>query len=391
LELRILTTDREVEALATELAALPEFGLDLESDGLFAYRAKVCTVQVALSRERVAVVDARAVSIAPLAGVLGKGGPVKIVHDVGFDARLLAEAGLVIGNVHDTAICARMLGRTATGLAGVLASELKCEMDKSMQQHDWRIRPLDAKMLAYLAADVVHLGALRGALFAEAEARGAEDAVLEETRYRIATSVESATRPDPRPAYVRVKGIERAGGPERAIVRVLAALREQEAERRDVPPHRVASAEALLAIARARPATVAQLRKVRGLAQGTPEAEAFAAKVCQGVAEGLAAGDIPPEDRSWFERPTIPGEVAATRRARERNLTVWRKARAAERGVDEQVVLPGHCLKAVAALEVADEAGLARVPGLGAFRLERDGRDILDALLGEPVPAGEAR
>ena len=93
---------------------------------MFAYRAAICTVQLGWqSAQRLAVADALGVPVTGLRQLLGTGGPTKIVHDVAFDARLLAEAGIALGNVHDTAIAARMLGRTATGLGSLLASELE--------------------------------------------------------------------------------------------------------------------------------------------------------------------------------------------------------------------------------------------------------------------------
>jgi hypothetical protein len=47
------------------------------------------------------------------------------------------------------------------------------------------------------------------------------------------------------------------------------------------------------------------------------------------------------------------------------------------------VVLPGHCLKDAADSEPAGLDELARIPGLGAFRVERDGAAILRTLKGE--------
>src|SRR5579859_912294 len=190
--MRVVRAESDLRALVREAAGAPRVAVDLEASGMFAYRAAVCTVQLAWGEgEARAVVDAMATPIAPLAGLLGEDGPVKIVHDVAFDARMLAEAGVPLGNVHDTSLAARMLGRAATGLASLLESELGVRIGKAMQHHDWRIRPLDDAMLAYLAADVAHLAALEGALWREVEARGIEDAVLEETRYRLASALDA--------------------------------------------------------------------------------------------------------------------------------------------------------------------------------------------------------
>ena len=230
------------------------------------------------------------------------------MHDVAFDARLLAESGIALANVHDTAVAARMLSRLATGLATLLDAELGVHIGKTMQQHDWRVRPLDDRMLDYLAADVVHLEALEQTLWTEVGGRGIEDAVLEETRYRIASAIAATQPPEVVPPYARVKGAGRLAERELAVLRVAAELREREAERRDVPPHKIAPADALIAIARARPTTAQELARVRGFPTGTPAGRAFAAALLPLLA---TAGDrIPEEERHYFEPVRVPAAQA---------------------------------------------------------------------------------
>lgn len=377
---RVVSSTADVESVAREVERAARVAVDIESNGMFVYHARTCVVQLSWDAE-IVVIDAISASLAPLERALGDAGPIKVVHDVAFDARMLAESGIALGNVHDTSICARMLGHAATGLASMLASALGVVIRKEMQHHDWSLRPFDDQALAYLATDVAHLAALDDALFGGARERGIEEEVLEETRYRIATATESAKTPDLRPPYVRVKGIERAKGPELAIMRGLAAVREREAERRDVPPHKVMPAEAMLAVARSRPATLAQLRRVRG----SPSNDAVAEEMLRAVIDGLAAGSIPDDERVWFERPRVPREELDARRQRESRLTAWRRDEAKRRKVDEQVVLPGHCVREIAEHGADRPEDLARVPGLGTFRVERDGEAIVRALRGEHV------
>src|SRR5262249_54040806 len=158
--------------------------------------------------------DALTAPLAPLAAVLGDEGPVKVVHDVAFDARLLAEQSIYLGNCHDTSIAARMLGRTSTGLATLLLGELGVTVDKSMQSHDWGKRPFDEPALAYLATDVLHLDALDDALWGAVEGAGIAAEVEEETRYRLRSAIAAARDADPRPPYARMKGVERVPSPE---------------------------------------------------------------------------------------------------------------------------------------------------------------------------------
>ena len=231
--------------------------------------------------------------------------------------------------------------------------------------------------------DVRHLEALAAKLWLEVRARGIEPEVLEETQYRIASAAASAALPPPPPeaAYLRLKGSDRLGDRQLATLRAVAAVREREAERRDVPVHQVASAEALVALVRARPTTVAEVARVRGFGLATPEALAFAGGLVRAIA---AAGDtLPPDERAHFHPVHPPAALVRVRRERENRLIAWRRSEAKLRTVDEQVVLPGHCLKHAAYTDVDTIDGLSHVPGIGGFRVERDGPAILRVLAGE--------
>jgi ribonuclease D len=383
---RIVASRDAVADLLGEVTRSTRVGVDVEASGMFTYRARPCTLQLAWDAgASVAIVDTLIVPVAELADFLGRTGPIKIVHDVAFDARLLAESGVELGNVHDTAIAARMLGRTATGLASLLESSLGLRIAKDKQQHDWRKRPLGASELAYLASDVESLDRLETALWREVIEKDIEREVLQETEYRLATAIAAAHAPPNGAAYLRIRGIDQLAERELAALRAIAELREDEARRRDVPPHRVMPSDALVEIARRRLTNGEGVLRVPGVSASTSAARALAAEIAHAVA---TAGDaLPEEERARLQRPRVPAAVSRARREREARLLAWRRAEAKRRGVDEQVVLPGHCVKDATDSEAAAVGDLARVPGIGAFRVERDGDAILRALRGE---GGEA-
>jgi ribonuclease D len=376
----LVASESELRALRAEVAHSARVAVDLEASGMFAYCARICTVQIA-AEGTFAAIDALSVPLESLRDLLGERGPVKIVHDVAFDARLLAESSIELGNVHDTALAAHMLGRTGTGLAALLASELGVHIEKGLQQHDWRVRPIDDAMLSYLASDVVHLEDLERVLWDEVTAKGIVCEVLEETRYRLASAISAAGKPPEQPPYLRVRGAGHLAERELAVLRVVADLREREALDRDVPPYKVVPNEALIAIARTRPTTSSEIGRIRGISLSTPAARAFASKLAVAVA---SAGEVLPElDRARLERMRTAPVDSRLRRERETHLVSWRRAEAKRRAVDEQVVLPGHCLKDAAAADAANLDDLRRVPGIGEFRIERDGGAILNALRGD--------
>ncbi len=121
------------------------------------------------------------------------------------------------------------------------------------------------------------------------------------------------------------------------------------------------------------------------MALASPAGRSFAAALAPLLA---TTGDhIPEDERHYFEPVRLPVAQARLRRQREVRLIAWRRAEAKRRGVDEQVVLPGHCLKDAVESDVETVEDLARVPGLGAFRLRQDGEAIVQAMRGEEEPA----
>jgi ribonuclease D len=345
---------------------------------MHAYRATACVIQLECEGE-VILIDALATSLLPLGDLLASHDTEKIVHDVAFDARILAEAGVKLANARDTSLAARMLSMPATGLASLLESELGVKIDKKMQQHDWGERPLTPAMLTYLAGDVIHLSELADRLFAAVRERGIAAEVEEETRYRLAQAIAGAGVDDPRPSYVRLKGVDRVPPEELPILRHLANIREIAARELDVPPYKVLGPDVLFEIARQKPETEAELGRIRG-ALGGRRARAIANDMLDAVAAGIEDGAIPDADRVWFEKVKLPGAVVRARRAREQRLTRWRKEEAKKRGVDEQVVMPGHCLQDLADVAEPSLEAIARVPGIGAFRIARDADGLLAAL-----------
>lgn len=381
--------------IVARAARAPRLALDVEANGLFVYRAALCVLQMAWEEEgglAVALVDTLATPVDPLRAVLGPGGPIKVLHDLSFDARLLDEVGSPLARVRDTSVAARLLGFTATGLSTLVASELGVTLDKRLQQYDWTRRPLLDEHLLYLAEDVRYLLALDDHLTRSADALDLAPEIAEECDHKLA----AARWPprDPRPAYVRIKGAAGLDPVGRAVLRRLVEAREAAAAAADVPPFKVVTNEVLLELSRRRPTSLAALSASRGAVIG--RAAQHTDELLRAIAEGLRDGDVPPDHAHFFQPPAHPPSRAelAARRAIEVRISAFRKAEAKRRGVDEQAVLPGHCAHDLADVLAAhgptDPAlpdAIARIAGIGAFRIERYGEAF--RALAEPREAKE--
>lgn len=355
-------------------------GVDVEGNGLFAYRARICTVQLAWDQgeqTKIAVIDALHVNVAALADLFGATSPRKVLHDLTFDARMLHDHGVDLQHVRDTSVAARLLGAKSTGLAAVLESELGIVLDKRHQQHDWSRRPLDPTHLEYLSNDVAHLLQLERTLMRKVIAQDIAAEIEAECAYKLHAAL--APPRDQRPAYARIKGVHRLDSIGRAVLMQLSAVREEIAEAIDVPPFKVISNEILLEFARKRPQSVDDLGRIRGALSG--RAGRYATRWLNAIRSGIEAGDVPASDRAYFVQPYFDRAAIAKRREIELKLSAFRRAEAERRGVNEQVVLPGHCLHDLAALlqtqmqtttpgDPDAVAKIASIAGIGAKRAE---------------------
>lgn len=365
-----LIVDRKelLPPLVSRLLDSPWLAVDAEGDGLYRYRSRLCTLQLATDGAA-AVVDPLSIEdLSALDPLLASDRPIKVVHDISFDARMLGARGLRFGRVFDTALAARFSGESNTGLASLLEKHLGVTVDKGLQHADWGERPITEERQRYLLDDVRHLVALAHVLYERARELDILEEIEEETRYAIARAFEPETERAP---YTRIKGSRELSGRRLSLLVALADEREKEAIARDVPPFRVAPNAALVEAARRTVSTVPELRRIRGLR----------AMPSEGLTRALAvaAHDDPPVEPTPVAPPP---EERARRRALEKTLTTWRAREATQRGVDVQVILPGHCLRDVVALDGPD--GLSGVAGLGEKRLRLYG-DALASMLCAPA------
>ncbi len=363
---QLIDDERALSGWLARVSGQPRIALDAEGDGMFRYRARLCTVQLAVADE-IAIVDTLAVSASAALGPLfGADGPEKIIHDASFDARMLQAYGAPLARVFDTAIAARFLGIAATGLSSLLAARFDIRLEKTHQQADWGKRPISEPMLRYLEEDVRHLELLYASLLEDVRAKDIEPEVREECAYVLSQALAGANSAGPSAPWMRIKGAGQLLPAQRALIRALAEERERIARLDDVPPGRLLSNDALLRLTLQSELNETLVRQALG-SRASAHAECFIACLAQ-AAEVCDA----PADEVQALCPTPPSLAQIeTKKRRRKWLTEFRAREAASRGVDLQVVLPGHCLADIADLPALDREQLGQVSGFGACRLER--------------------
>jgi ribonuclease D len=128
---------------------------------------------------------------------------------------------------------------------------------------NWSARPLSSDQIAYAAEDVQFLLPIHTYLQRRLQALDRAEWVREEFS-RLQTSVGEKSK-DPLDRYQRIRGWDNLKPRQAAILRDLAAWREAEARRRNVPRGRVIRDEVLLQLARHPPRNIDELRGLRGL------------------------------------------------------------------------------------------------------------------------------
>jgi ribonuclease D len=140
--------------------------IDTETMGLDPNRDRLCVVQLSPGDGSADVVQipAAATSAPNLQKLLADAAILKIFHFARFDLGILRKAlGVMPGPVYCTKIASR-LARTYTdkhGLKDLVRELLGVDLSKQQQLSDWGSDALSDAQVAYAAADVLHLHALR--------------------------------------------------------------------------------------------------------------------------------------------------------------------------------------------------------------------------------------
>lgn len=232
-----------------------------------------------------------------------------VFHAASQDLPGMRDLGIYPAAVFDTELAARLLGWPKVGLASVVERELGFTLAKEHSAQDWSVRPLPDSWLAYAALDVEILIELRDGLAAHlADAGKTEWARQEFEAVRLAPPAEP--RVDP---WRRTSGTHTIRDPRGlAIVKALWEDREAEAQRRDVTPGRVLRDAAIVAAARAKPASLDDLLEIpewrsRGTKKAAPRwwpsiERALSLSEKALPARRAPAGDGPPPPRAWPDK-----------------------------------------------------------------------------------------
>ncbi|MBV9959428.1 MAG: hypothetical protein JO360_13470, partial [Acidobacteria bacterium] len=170
---QLITNEADLRDAIAELSRHQVIGLDTETTSLNPYEGRLRLVQLAapdgvriIDLDRFADADPRqSAALAPLREMLADARPVKVAHNMKFDAKWIKHTlGVEIGGLFDTLLASQIISAgdpdERHGLEAVAARYLGETVDKTERLSDWS-KELSAAQLEYAATDAALLLPLR--------------------------------------------------------------------------------------------------------------------------------------------------------------------------------------------------------------------------------------
>jgi ribonuclease D len=370
-----VTDQRALESLCYTLRQSPRLALDTEFVGEDTFIPRLELIQVATAATA-AVIDFPAVQASGSLDVFWElicdAKIEKIVHAGRQDLDLFAiHAGQIPKPFFDTQIAAAMVGYGAQVAYANLVQRLHGKkLAKAHTFTNWSARPLSDDQIAYALEDVEFLLSIHTHLQDRLSTLGRMEWVSEEFA-RLETVVGEKSR-EPQERYQRIRGWDTLKPKGAAVLRELAAWREAEARRRNVPRGRVMRDEVLLQLARHPPKSVNELRGLRGVhsSEVDRQGEQLLATITSALALPPSAWPEVPRERK--PDPESTGIVEL--------LQAVLKARAAEEGIAPTMLATSSDLQTL--VEAKQNRTALDVPILRGWRRQLAGDLLLQVVDG---------
>jgi ribonuclease D len=373
--MRYVTDKRALESLCHTLRQSSRLALDTEFVGEDTFIPRLELIQVATATTA-AVIDFPAVqasgSLDAFWELIGDPKIEKVVHAGRQDLDLFAtHAGQIPKPFFDTQIAAAMVGYGAQVAYANLVQRIHgTKLAKAHTFTNWSARPLSDDQIAYALEDVEFLLLIHTHLQDRLSAFGRLEWVNEEFA-RLEAAVGEKSR-EPQERYQRIRGWDTLKPKGAAVLRELAAWREAEARRRNVPRGRVMRDEVLLQLARHPPKVVNDLRGLRGIhsSEVDRQGEQLLATITSALALPSSAWPEVPRERK--PDPESTGIVEL--------LQAVLKARAAEEGIAPTMLATSADLQTL--VEGKQNRATLDVPILRGWRRQLAGELLLQVLDG---------
>ncbi len=269
-----IDNDTSYKQLLEKIEGAPWIGLDFEFVSESRFIAELALMQVSWpnsedsTQPNVAAVDCTCLDLTSFLALCERKKPRILLHAGGQDLGLIKKHySTTLDNVVDTQVAAAFVGLgDQIGYGKMIAALLGVQLNKASQFTRWLQRPLTTEQMAYALDDVRYLPAAWAMLEDKLVKKGRLDWVIEESKQQ---AEKAQGMPDPLIAYRRVKGHRAVRGSAKGRLQAVAAWRTNMALKTNKPPSWIVGDQSLLELSRRKVASVADLKKIRGIADGT--------------------------------------------------------------------------------------------------------------------------
>ncbi|HZD57055.1 MAG TPA: HRDC domain-containing protein [Anaerolineales bacterium] len=366
----LITRPQALKQLLEQLLHEPIVAVDTESNSLYAYQEQVCLIQFSTNEEDFLVDPLALADLSPLSVLFSNPEIEKVFHAAEYDVLTLKrDFGYTFKNLFDTMLAARILGWKEFGLGPILRDEFGIRLNKRYQRANWGRRPLPADMLDYARFDTHFLIPLRDRLQSELKDQNRWDLAMED--FDRLRHINGRAPEDLAEACWKVSGSYDLDPQQAAVLQELCLYRDGVARELDRPLFKVIHDRSLLAIAKATPENLKELRRLPGMTnkQVRRHGQALLNAVQRGLrAEPKYPPSLPRPDNGYLDRVDA--------------LRYWRKKTARKMGVNSDVVLPRDLLYSIASRNPHTERDLQAVLEQVPWRRQRFGDQILEVLDG---------
>ena len=347
--------------------------IDVEFIREHSYIPKLALVQMAVG-DLCAIVDPLEVEdLTPLYELVTSSQTLKILHAASQDMEVLYwRTKQSPAAIFDTQIAAAIVGLgEQISYSNLVERLVGVQLEKDESYSAWLQRPLSDSQIEYALNDVRYLLHLHDQLAQRLERLDRTNWSQEECRKY--EGVERYAR-DPRTLFRRIRRGNNLSPTGLAILRELAAWRDQEAQERDRPPGTILHDEQLVDIARRAPRSLDDLQRFRGLSSKIIERSA--SDILAMVERGLA---VPEADRP---QPQRGHRTSQNEKVMARFLDACLKALCAREKLPASAVANRQELESLVRRFRQGRLATAGSPLLEGWRGELVGRTLMDILEG---------
>lgn len=259
-----IDTNEKLEKVTKLLKNKEWIALDTEFIREKNYYPKLCLIQVAAGNDVLACIDPLAINdLSPFIDILKDPSITKVFHAAYQDLEIFYYLmNSVPTPIFDTQPAASVLGiGEQVGYARLVEELLDVSLEKSQSRTDWSRRPLSEKQIEYAIDDVRYLQKIYPLICQKLANKNRLQWLDSDFEYLSSSDTYAINLES---CWARVKGRQRLKSQQLAVLRELAAWREEVAIQKDRPRRWIVNDDALVDLARQQPKNTSQISQIRG-------------------------------------------------------------------------------------------------------------------------------